>query len=58
LIRGGASSTIFAEKQVYRLIEKKRLPIGKLCAQFVAFPTAIGGDAGDANGDGPAGDAK
>jgi hypothetical protein len=28
------------------------------CAQLVAFPAAIGGDAGDANGDGPAGDAK
>src|SRR5207248_9212027 len=57
LIRGGSSSTIFAEKQLYRLIEKKRLPTGRLCAQFVAFPAAIGGDAGDANGDGPAGDA-
>jgi hypothetical protein len=40
------------------LIEGKRLPAGKLCAQLVAFPAAIGGDAGDANGDGPAGDAK
>jgi hypothetical protein len=42
-IRAGASSRIFAENQVCRLIEGKRLPAGKRC---------------DANGDALAGDAK
>ena len=55
----------FSEDQVYRLIEKKRLPAGKFGTQLIASPAAIrerlatlanGGDADGAHGDGRAGE--
>ena len=55
----------FSEDQVYRLIEKKRLPAGKFGTQLIASPAAIrerlatlanGGAADGAHGDGRAGE--
>ena len=57
-----------SEDAVYRLADKRRkrpLPTGKVCGQLIASPAKIreffamladGGDAGKANGDGPAGE--
>ena len=57
-----------SEDAVYRLADKRRkrpLPTGKVCGQLIASPAKIreffavlanGGDAGETNGDGPAGE--
>ena len=60
--------TRLSEDAVYRLADKRRkrpLPTGKICGQLIASPAKIreffavlanGGDTGETNGDGPAGE--
>jgi hypothetical protein len=66
-VNGVLKPAKLTQHQIYRLLEKRRLPAGKIGAQYIARPAKLreslmsladGGDSLDPSGDNPADETK